>query len=108
MRSASSTWVGRPEAIRPATYLTSGEYATTSRSRARSSPLARCRRQRSLSSTALTFVSTLVTEGRSRPRVCTCVGGPQPVRLYPSVDLRRGQTGVAQELLNHPQIGTTI
>src|SRR5205809_226766 len=38
MRSASSTCAGRPEAIRPATYLTSGEYATTSRSRARSPP----------------------------------------------------------------------
>ena len=35
MRSASSTWAGSPEIIRPATYLTSGEYATTSRSRAR-------------------------------------------------------------------------
>ena len=38
MRSASSTWAGRPDDMRPATYLTSGEYATTSCSRARGSP----------------------------------------------------------------------
>ena len=39
MRSASSTCAGRPEDMRPATYLTSGEYATTSCSRARSDPV---------------------------------------------------------------------
>ena len=38
MRSESSTCAGRPLDMRPATYLTSGEYARTSRSRARSSP----------------------------------------------------------------------
>ena len=37
IRSDSSTWEGSPLDIRPATYLTSGAYASTSRSRAFSS-----------------------------------------------------------------------
>ena len=58
MRSDSSTCAGSPEPMRPATYLTSGEYATTKRSRARSSPVALYRLQRSWSSIALTLVSS--------------------------------------------------
>src|SRR5918999_6145478 len=59
MRSDSSTCAGRPEDIRPATYFTSGEYATTSCSRARSEPDDLYFRHRSLSSIALTLVSSV-------------------------------------------------
>src|SRR2546421_12233680 len=67
MRSDSSTWPGNPELIRPATYLTSGEYATTSLSRARSSPVLLYLLQRSWSSIALTLVSRALPPLMARP-----------------------------------------
>src|SRR3954466_14844180 len=103
MRSASSTCAGRPEAMRPATYFTSGEYATTRSSRARVSPVVLYRRHRSRSSMALTLVS-MPCSG-SGPWVALRVGGPKPGGLYPSVDLGRRDRGVAQQLLDRPQVG---
>src|SRR5216684_4661961 len=106
MRSASSTCAGRPEPIRPATYLTRGEYATTSRSRARWSSCSRYRRHRSFSSMALTLVSR--TSLSSRPRVTAGVHGAQPGGLYLSVNLRRRERSMSQKLLNRPQIGSSL
>src|SRR5436190_12756470 len=103
MRSASSTCAGRPEAIRPATYLTSGEYATTRRSRARGSPSRLYWRHRSFSSTDLTLVSIPLGPGM-RPRVGTL----QASRLYPSVDLGRRYGGVAEQLLDRPQVRAAL
>src|SRR3954467_2934206 len=106
MRSASSTCAGKPDAMRPATYFTSGEYATTRSSRARASPVVLYRRHRSRSSMALTLVS-MPCSG-SGPWVALRVGGPQPRGLYPSVDLRRGDRGVAQQLLDRPEVGAAV
>src|SRR4051794_13092310 len=111
MRSASSTWAGRPEAIRPETYLTSGEYATTRRSRACSSPVDLYRLHRSLSSMALTFVSKLdflPGYASSGSRMCLCVCALEPRGLYPSVDLRRGDRGMPEHLLDRAQVGAAI
>src|SRR3954452_23959014 len=98
MRSDSSTCAGRPEAMRPDTYFTSGEYATTSRSRARSSPDALYRRQRSRSSMALTLVS--MGAGRLRARVTLGVRRSQAGGVYPRIDLSRGDCCVAEHLLD--------
>ena len=74
MRSVSSTCAGSPEPIRPATYLTSGEYATTRRSRARSSPRCPCSAAtgpaaRSLSRWFPGFLQSATrADGRSRTR----------------------------------------
>src|SRR5215207_2361732 len=57
MRSASSTCAGRPVDMRPATYLTSGENASTSCSRARGSSSSLYLHHSSRSSMDLTFVS---------------------------------------------------
>src|SRR5690242_1241324 len=104
MRSASSTCAGSPEDMRPATYFTSGEYATTSCSRARSEPVLLYRRQRSRSSIALTFVSTWSL----CPGMAACVGCAQPRGLYPSVDLGRADGCVAKELLDRPQVRAAL
>src|SRR5215211_7063994 len=103
MRSASSTCEGIPDDRRPATYLTSGEYATTRRSRARWSAESLYRRQRSLSSIALTFVSI-----SSGPGVTREVGRSQPGGLYTRVHLRRGHAGVAEKLLDRAQVGAAL
>src|SRR5690349_3401083 len=120
MRSPSSTCEGRPAAMRPATYLTSGEYATTRRSRARSSPSSLQRRQSSLSSTAFTLVSiapflaSYVSPARrcpeplSCPGMGVCVGLAQPTGFHAGVDLRRRGARVAQELLDGAQIGPAL
>src|ERR1700750_985197 len=105
MRSASSTCAGRPEDIRPATYLTSGEEATTNCSRALSEPSVLSRRHRSLSSIALTLVSR---GGPLGPRMALRVCRPQPGGLYPSVDLRRRDTCVAKQLLDGAQVRAAL
>src|ERR1700740_705462 len=109
MRSASSTCPGSPEPMRPATYFTSGEYATTSRSRSRSSLVALYRLQRSWSSIALTWLSRVVP-----PSLALCPGmrpgvrGSQAAGLYPSVDLGCRDGCVSEQLLNDPQIGAAF
>src|SRR3954454_2431641 len=111
MRSASSTCAGSPDAMRPDTYLTSGEYATTRRSRACSSPEDLYRLHRSLSSMALTLVSKLdflPGYASSSSRVCLCVCALEPRGLYPSVDLRRGDRRMAEHLLDRSQVGAAI
>src|SRR3954451_15802754 len=111
IRSDSSTWAGSPDAIRPDTYFTSGEYATTRRSRAAGSPEVLYRLHRSLSSMALTFVSREIPPPRrtvSGAGMRSGVGGLQARRLYPSVDLRRAHGAVAQELLDRPQVGAPV
>src|ERR1019366_5625417 len=102
---------GNPAPIRPATYLTSGEYATTSRSRAFWSSEVLKRRHRSRSSTAFTFVCTevsriLLTELRSR--VTAGVGASQSRGLYLSVDLRSRNARVPEQLLDRPQVGAAV
>src|SRR5215208_3941869 len=109
MRSASSTCAGRPEAMRPATYLTRGEYATTRRSRAAWSPVPLYRRHRSLSSIALTFVSNApLLPQPLRTGMCPLIGLFEPRGLYPSVDLRRGHTRVAEHLLDGSQVRAAV
>src|SRR3954453_3887897 len=108
MRSASSTCAGRPEAMRPATYFTSGEYATTRRSRAAWSPDPLYRRHRSLSSMALTLVSTACLPQPLSARMCPLIGLFEPRGLYPSVDLRRGDTCMSEHLLDCPQVGAAV
>src|SRR3712207_3560256 len=103
MRSDSSTWAGSPDAIRPETYLTSGEYATTSRSRARSSPSRLYRRQRSFSSIDLTLVSTFLG-----PWMGARVRPSEARRLYPSVDLRRRDRCMAEQLLDGSQVRAAL
>src|SRR3954470_4687220 len=82
MRSDSSTCAGSPEDILPATYLTSGENARTGCSRARLSPSSLYRRHSSLSSTALTLVSTNLSLPCLRARMGLRIGPSQPLRLY--------------------------
>src|SRR2546421_6834535 len=113
MRSASSTWAGRPVDMRPATYLTSGENASTSCSRARGSPVSLYRRQSSLSSIALTFVSPIAIASPSPspclgPRMGLGIHPPKAPRLYPSVGLRRAYARVPEELLDGTQIGSAL
>src|SRR3954449_8233821 len=108
MRSDSSTCAGSPLAIRPATYLTSGEYASTSRSRACVSPSALYRRHMSFSSMAFTLVSRIRPPNRSRSWVSQRVHLLEPPRLYPSVCLGRADRCVAKQLLNCPQISTSF
>src|SRR3954465_9231425 len=108
MRSASSTCAGRPEAMRPATYFTSGEYATTRRSRAAWSPDPLYRRHRSLSSMALTLVSTACLPQPLSARMCPLIGLFEPRGLYPSVDLRRGDTCMSEHLLDRAQVRTAV
>src|SRR2546423_3745075 len=109
MRSASSTWAGRPVDMRPATYLTSGENASTSCSRARGSPVSLYRRQSSLSSIALTFVSPIaIASPCLGPRMGLGIHPPKAPRLYPSVGLRRAYARVPEELLDGAQIGSAL
>src|SRR4051794_17811401 len=109
MRSASSTCAGRPVDMRPATYFTSGEYASTRRSRARVSEVSLYLRQRSLSSIALTLASTFAIPVPSlRARMRVRVRPFQPARLYPSVCLCCTDAGVSEQFLNCPQIGTSL
>src|SRR2546421_920548 len=103
MRSDCSTCAGRPVDIRPATYLTSGENASTSCSRAFLSASSLYRRQSSLSSTAFTLVSTVLFPC-SRAWMRLRIGLSQPPRLYPSVCLSRADARVPEQLLDHAQV----
>src|SRR4051812_40408937 len=108
MRSDSSTCAGSPEDMRPATYLTSGENASTSCSRARLSPSSLYRRHSSRSSTALTLVSTVALYPCLCARMRLCIGLLKPLRLYPSVGLSRADARVAQQLLNRAEVGAAL
>src|SRR3954451_11977050 len=55
---------------------------------------------------ALTLVS-MPCSG-SGPWVALRVGGPKPGGLYPSVDLGRGDRGVAEQLLDGPEVGAAV
>src|SRR5919202_374350 len=45
---------------------------------------------------------------RSRPRVGARIGQLEPPRLHPRVGLGRGQRGVAEQLLDGPQVGPAL
>src|SRR5690348_15699804 len=62
----------------------------------------------SRSSMALTLVSTSSDADRSGPRMALRVGGFEPGGLYPSVNLRRRDGGVAQELLDRAEVGAAL
>src|SRR3712207_5222221 len=83
MRSASSTCAGRPVDMRPATYLTRGENARTSCSRARWSSSSLYLRHKSRSSMDLTFVSRAfpLPYGRGIARSPAFQGEPDSTRF---------------------------
>src|SRR3954468_3635467 len=57
---------------------------------------------------AFTLVSKISAAPSSRSWVSQRVHLLEPSRLYPSVCLRRGDSCVAKQLLNCPQIGTSF